>query len=367
VPDPLPSPVPVDGIIGCGGILKSTVTIGRGSSCYLSQYIGTIENTLTYENYDHILRQLLDVLEVKPRLFVCDRHPLAPGMDIAEKTGVPVVRIQHHYAHAVACMAENNISEKCICVVYDGTGYGDDGTTWGGEIFVADYAGYTRVAHLDYMPMPGADAAVHNPGRMAMGALYKNLGDTILTVADWISPEEAESVLSILKSDTNCPLTSGMGRLFDAASALLGICNHGSYEGQPAIMLEGIADLNEQGEMPIHISEKNGVLIIDGGAILQELLVLKRAGTPVSCIAARFHNTISRCTMEIVKKIAEKYQMSTVCLTGGCFQNALLITRSMDMMEHAGLKVATHHLVPPNDGSISYGQVIAGAGLADQR
>jgi hydrogenase maturation protein HypF len=308
------------------------------------------------------VRHLLDILDVSPKLCIGDLHPGSMPRHLAEELGVPVMTAQHHHAHAVACMAENGLHDQALCVVYDGTGYGLDGCIWGGELLMAAPADFTRMGHLDYMPIPGAEAAIRNPGRMAVGALFGRMGDRVLDICPWMPHDEKRAVVDLVKSGVNCPKTSSVGRLFDAASALLGIGIRRTYEGQPAIQLEGVADKAETGYYEPAIIESEDGLLIDGAGILLRVYEDFSKGTPRERISARFHNSIARATALAVRKAADKTGCRSVCLSGGCFQNALLLERTIQALTDAGLKAYTHRRVPPSDESVSYGQlVIAGA------
>jgi hydrogenase maturation protein HypF len=364
VPDPLPAPCDVQGIVGCGGVLKSTVAVGRGASCYVSQYVGNAENTETLEQLDGIKNHLLSVLGVEPVLYAADLHPESLSGRIAE-AGVPLLRVQHHHAHAAACMAENGINGRVICVVYDGTGYGEDGTMWGGEFFAGDYAEFTRAGHLKPMLMPGGEAAIRRPWRMAMGALFPLLGERAAKLFRKIPKKEKEAVIEMLARQVSCVKSSGMGRLFDAASALLGICLHRSYEGQPAVMLEAAATAKGPAKGlsydPQVTAGEAGMQLIDGSKILLEALNDFWSGTEPSLVAARFHAVIAEATVLAAGRIAGQNNTDLVCLSGGCFQNALLLEQTVRRLTESGLRPMVHRLVPPNDESISYGQaVIAG-------
>jgi hydrogenase maturation protein HypF len=358
VPEPLPAPCDVTGIVGCGGVLKSTVSVGRGSSCYVSQYIGNVENLETLDQMEDVKRHLIRVLGVTPLLFVADFHPGALSSRIAG-AGVPLLRVQHHHAHAAACMAENRIVGKTVCVVYDGTGFGDDGTVWGGEVFIADYTGYERFGHLSPMLMPGGDAAILHPWRMAMGALYPHDGEAVMDLFPAIPAKTREAVLNLLQSGVSCVRTSGMGRLFDCLSALLGICTCRSYEGQPAMLLEAIADPLETGtyDVPFDVSADDRVTW-QSHALLGQSLADFRRGVSAAVVAGRFHATAAAITVRIAIRAAEKAKSETVCLTGGCFQNAILVEKTAALLTAAGLRPVIHRLVPPNDESISYGQLV---------
>jgi hydrogenase maturation protein HypF len=362
VPEPLPAPCGVTGIVGCGGVLKTTVTVGRGASCFVSQYAGSAECLETLEQLEGIKRHLLRVLGVTPSLYAADLHPGAATAAIAD-AGVPLLRVQHHHAHAAACMAENRIEGSAVCVVYDGTGYGGDGTLWGGEIFFGGYERFERAGHLAPMLMPGGEAAILHPWRMAMGALHGTLGgDEVGRLFPTVPSAEKQAVAQMLAADVSCVKTSGMGRLFDAMSALLGVCLRRSYEGQPAILLEGIAAAEERSAYDGTVEqEKRGDVLIHGPRILADAIRDLAAGTAPPVVAARFHNTVAKATAAAVALIAARCGTDLVCLSGGCFQNALLLNRTLYFLQRSGLRPHTHRLVPPNDESISYGQtVIAG-------
>jgi hydrogenase maturation protein HypF len=368
VPDPLPAPCSVQGIVGCGGVLKSTVTVGRASSAYVSQYIGSAENAETMEQLYDIKNHLLNLLAVKPECYAVDLHPAALSSRIAEP-GIPVVRIQHHHAHAAACMAENGITGNAVCVVYDGTGYGEDGSMWGGEFFVGDYASFTRAGHLKTMLLPGADQGIRYPWRMAMGALFPLLGEKVMTLFPNIPEKERLAVIEMLTRNVSCVETSGMGRLFDALAALLGICLHRTYEGQPAVMLEAAASAEpERGAYDTRVETSDtGKHLIDGSYILAEALDDFKAGTTRSAVAARFHATMAVATALVAGRIAKQNGIGKVCLSGGCFQNAHLLEQTVNLLKKSGLIPIVHRLVPPNDESISYGQVvIAGMRIKEQ-
>jgi len=361
VPDPLPAGADVDGVVALGGILKSTVTLGKGTMCYTSQYLGGLDNLETLRNLEQVLGHLGRILGVRPRTLAVDLHPGNPTLGIAGRFGLPVESVQHHHAHAAACMAENELAGEALCVVYDGTGYGEDGTIWGGEILRVRRERFQRVGHLAPMPMPGADAAVRNPGRMALGALFAGVGEAAREACPWMPEAEKNAVLELLHSRLHCPLTSSLGRLFDAVSAVLGICGRRTYEGQAAIELEGAADLSEKGEYEVCLRDAEGVLLLDGVAILVQAWHDVRGGAPVSRVSARFHNTVAAMTAAAVGRLADTAGLDTVCLSGGCFQNALLFEGVQRRLTGIGLQVRLHRVLPPNDECVSYGQAVIAA------
>jgi hydrogenase maturation protein HypF len=362
IPDPLPSPCGVQGIVGCGGVLKATVAVGRGSSVYVSPYAGSAENIEDLEQLDKIKIRLLAALKVEPACFAADLHPAALSSRIAAP-GVPLVRVQHHHAHAAACMAENNIRGTAVCAVYDGTGYGEDGTMWGGEFFAGSYAGFTRTGHLKTMLLPGGEAGILHPWRMAMGALFPLLGEKVITLFPSVPEKESEAVMEMLAQGVSCVETSGMGRLFDAMSALLGICLRRTYEGEPAIMLQAAAagaghDAGRSAYDPQVTADGTGTLIIDGPKIMLEALEDVKRRTAPAAVAARFHAAVAAATAAAAGRIAEQHRTEFVCLSGGCFQNTLLLEQTASLLKQNGLIPVVHRLLPPNDESVSYGQVV---------
>ncbi len=361
VPEAIAVDENVDGLLACGPMLKNCVAVGRERLAYVSQHIGDLTNAEAYRSLKDAATKLCSMLGVKPLAAVCDRHPGYPSTRFAESLGVPVVRVQHHHAHIAACMAENGLRNTVIGVAFDGTGYGDDGHVWGSEVLLADRSGFERFAHLAYMRMPGGDAAVRSPGRMALGALFPLMGEDAVRAAPWLSAKEASAVLALLQRNLNCPLTSGMGRLFDAASAILDVCRRSTYEGQPAIELEAIAEPDVEDSYPVRLSEEAGVLCAEAAAILAAVVEDRDANTPTPVIAGRFHNTVVELLLQCATAARDRTGAQDVCLSGGCFQNALLLEKSVWRLEAAGFAVHRHRLVPPNDGGVALGQLVVAA------
>ena len=362
VPDPLAPLHDVQGIVALGGVLKSTVAFGRGRMCYVSQYIGAVDTAEMLDSLESVVSHFMGILDVYPGLFVYDMHPGSLVRLVPEKAKIPFVTVQHHHAHAVACMAENELIEKTIAIVYDGTGYGTDGNIWGGEILFADHADFERIGHLAYMPLPGGEAAIKNPGRMAIALLYSEIGDGAKEACPWMNDKEKTAVIEMVKTETQCVKTSSMGRLFDAVSALLGVCTKRTYEGQPAIELEGCADLSDSGEYDPSIQAHDDEVLINGAKIAVQAYRDYSGGTSPEKVSMRFHRTLARATAIAVGKIARMTGCDRVCLTGGCFQNVILLELTMELLTASGLTVFVHRRLPPNDECISYGQiVIAGA------
>jgi len=357
-PSPVPADTSVEGIIGLGGIMKSTVAVGRGESCYVSHYLGDASSIPVLNNYEQVLRHTMDILGVKPRVYAHDLHPGALTANLADK-GVPVIKVQHHHAHAVACMGENHLKGKTICVVYDGLGMGTDGTIWGGEILLADRKSFERIGYCKPVPMPGGDAATLFPGRMALGALFNDYRQYSDTVCGWMDESERRAVISILESGIPLPYTSSMGRLFDACAAILDINRKQTYEGQPAIELESIVSKKEFASYDIQVDfDISGRGIINGPKILFYVLMDLINNIDPALIAARFHNTIVANTVSIVTQLAEKYDINSVCLCGGCFQNKVLFENCVSELKKKELHLYSHHLLSSGDECISYGQVL---------
>lgn len=360
-PEPLPAPTDITGVAGSGGIQKSTVALGRADSCYVSPYLGVFDTIESMDEASKNLDALSRLLDVKPFCIAADLHPQSLGRIWAGQTGLPVELIQHHYAHAAACMAENRIGSPCIHLIFDGMGYGDDNAIWGGEILIADFLGYKRVGHLSYMPLPGGDAATNFPQRLACAALWKRMGITCFDIFPSMSSIEKEALGKLLSGSNPLIQTSSMGRLFDAASALLGLCDTRGFEGRPAMLLESIADLTEQSCYAGRIETIDTMIIIDGPEVLMSMIVDMHDNVSVPIIAARFHNTVAELSAQCASAISIKNNIRQVCLSGGCFQNSMLLKRTVAALKKYNLIPVLHRLVSPNDESISYGQVVIAA------
>jgi hydrogenase maturation protein HypF len=245
-------------------------------------------------------------------------------------------------------------------MIYDGTGLGNDGTIWGGEILRADRKSFDRIGHLAYMRMPGGDAATLNPGRMAAGALWESNMD-MERICPWMDKKELMAVQSMLKANVSSPSTSSMGRLFDACSAILDVCRRRTYEGQPAIELEGIASRDENGSYEVELAQKNGMLIMDGRGLLMQVVEERDKKVPKSIVAARFHNAVADFSGEAAGRLARQNGIERIVLSGGCFNNRLLTERLVRNLKEKGLCPVLHRILPPGDECVSYGQVLYAA------
>jgi len=370
-------PVPVflkdDGpaILATGPELKNTICLLRGKEAFLSQHIGDIKNFETLSYLEKTAEHLKRILQIEPEAIAHDMHPDYLSTRWAqEQKGLPLFAVQHHHAHIASCMAEHQLEEKVIGVAFDGTGYGTDGRIWGGEFLVCDLSGFERAGHFKYTPMPGGDAAVENPIRMAVAHLYqiwgKDTRDLELKALETISEAQLRVLFRMLEGRINCPLTSSVGRLFDSVSALLGICDYASYEGQPAIELEAFADEDCAEAYEWRIEEKDN-LVVDSSVIIHQVVEDIQEGVPREMISARFHNAIAEVTAEVCRKIANKTGLRKVVLSGGVFQNMLISNKLQQLLTRSGLEVFQHSEVPPNDGGVSLGQAVVARNLLKKR
>jgi len=367
---PFPVRLPFESrpILACGAELKSTVCLTRGPYAFMSPHIGDLENYETFVSYEGMIRRMADLFRVQPEGVAHDLHPgylstrYAMGLDPT----LPRIAVQHHHAHIAACMAEHRLTGTVIGVAFDGTGYGDDGCIWGGEFLVADYAGFTRAAHWGYIAMPGGDRAVREPFRMALAHLLHAYGtwDASLPPVREASDAERTIIRRQIERRLNAPLTSSVGRLFDAVASIVGVRHRARYEAQAAIELEALVDPTADGAYPLVISRKTPA-VIEPGPVIRGVVADLAAGTPVPVIAARFHATVVGAMIQVCGRIREATGLDRVVLSGGVFQNATLLTAARRALVSAGFKVFSHHLVPPNDGGIALGQaVVAHARLA---
>ena len=360
-------PFPVPPLVATGAELKNAICLADGDRAVLSQHIGDLQNIPTFDSFVHAVTHLSDTLEIKPELIVCDLHPDYLSSRFAGDSGLPCVQVQHHHAHMASCMAENNLDGRVIGIIFDGTGFGPDGTIWGGEFLVGDYDGYHRAGHFRPVPMPGGDAAVREPWRMTMAYLFQALGDDVFLIdhpVAHILPESEQSLFArMLRRGINSPLTSSCGRLFDAVAALLNLRHFVSYDGQGAIELEAVAELADQVECYSYnvVSSNDAPLQLDFSPLLTDIVHDISNGVEDSIIAHRFHQTVASAAVDICLRISGSTGLDRIILSGGVFQNRLLSEMIYTALVNRGLQVFTHRLVPPNDGGIALGQAaIAG-------
>ena len=357
---PLECPQP---ILACGSALKNTFCLTRGRHAFVSHHIGDLDDYATMLSYLDGIGHLSGLLDVAPAVVAHDLHPDYPSTRYAvELADVQLVGVQHHHAHIASCLADNGVAGPVIGVAFDGIGLGTDATAWGGEFLLADLTGYTRAAHLAEVPMPGGDVVARQPWRMAaahLDAAYEGAVPAGLAVVGRNGRSWGQ-VLSAARAGVNAPLTSSAGRLFDAVSALLGIRDAVTYEGQAAIELEHAADPGELGGYAVPVSDEP-VARVQVAHLVRAVVDDLTRGTAVPLIAARFHTALADVVLDVCRRLRESHGLSTVALSGGVFQNALLLHRCLDRLEAARFTVLTHHQVPPNDGGISLGQAAVAA------
>jgi len=374
-PFPVKLPFQVKQILACGAELKNTFCVTRDDYAFLSQHIGDMENLETLEHFETTIELYERLFRIQPEIIAYDLHPEYLSTKYAKSqiaNRKSQIAVQHHHAHIASCLADNGWTlddGPVIGVAWDGTGYGSDGCLWGGEFLVADYRGFRRAAHLEYLPMPGGEAAIRNPYRLAMGYLYALTGrlpSLRLPPAslNFGEEEELRIIQQQIDKGINCPQTSAGGRLFDAVSALLGVRERITYEAQAAVELEMAAQSPKpKAQSPIRsyqfgVEEDGDGMVIRLRSLFDALLADLRDGVAVGEIAYRFHVTVAEMMQEMCERIAQETGLRTVALSGGCFQNRLLLALVVPRLQEAGLRVLLHRQVPCNDGGISLGQAV---------
>jgi len=366
-PQPLDLPWPFPRhVLACGAELKSTFCLAKGGHAFLSHHIGDLKNYETFRSFTEGVEHFRRLFAVDPEVVAHDLHPEYLSTKYAlELDGVELEAVQHHHAHVASCLADNGEPGPVIGVAFDGLGFGADGTIWGGELLVADLEGFRRAGHLEVVPLPGGAAAIKEPWRMAAAwldvAFEGRAPDGLAVVGR--NRDRWERVVALARSGTAAPPTSSAGRLFDAVAAILGVRDAVNYEGQAAVELEQLADPAERSTYPAEVVVADGGLLRLGGSDLVRAVVEDlEAGVAPPLIAARFHNGLAAATVTACEAIREERGLGTVALSGGVFQNMLLLERTVSALDHRGFRVLTHSRVPPNDAGISLGQAaVAGA------
>lgn len=348
-------------LLATGAHLKNAVALAGDRDAIISQHIGDLETAPAYGAFRGVIDDLKRLYGIRPAAVACDAHPDYLSTRYAGLTGLPLIPVQHHLAHVLSCLAENDLSGPVLGVSWDGTGYGRDGTIWGGEFLLVEDESVTRIAHLRPFPLPGGDKAVKEPRRTALGVLYALWGDTLfqrpdLALLGTFSPEELAVLRLMLKRGINAPSTTSVGRLFDALAAIVGLHPRLRFEGQAAMALEFALAGRETDEaypFALHLSSTPAVL--DWAAVVEGALDDAAQGLPVSMISAKFHNGL----IDAVVSVARHARVERVALTGGCFQNQYLTERAVTRLRAAGFRPFWHQRVPPNDGGIALGQLMA--------
>jgi len=361
------APLPVDmggelaSVLAVGAHLKNTISLSRGTNIFISQHIGDLETEQAYKAFEEVISSFQKVFEAKPQAVVCDLHPDYLSTQFAKQSNASLIQVQHHYAHVLSCMAENQIDKPVLGVSWDGTGLGQDGTIWGGEFLLADRDGYQRVAHLRTFPLPSGDKAIKQPQRTALGLLYECMGEAVFNLTDAafmqsFPPADLRLLGDMLRKDIQCPRTSSAGRLFDGAASIVADKHKVSYEGQAAMELEfALHGVVSRERYPFEIlSTENAALVVDWSTTMQAILTDAADGVSIAQCSARFHNTL----VEMIVDIAIRVDQKDVVLTGGCFQNRYLCENAVRRLSEEGFTPYWHSIVPPNDGGISLGQAV---------
>lgn len=361
-PSPIKIKTKMGQILATGAELKNTFCLTKDSYAFLSHHIGDLENLETLQSFEQAIPYYEHIFKVKPEVIACDLHPdylsTLYAIDRSCTDNLNLIPVQHHHAHLASALADNqwDSSESVIGICLDGTGYGADGNIWGGEILYGGYAQYSRVLHLENMPLPGGDSAIYHPGRIAAAYLWKNQIEWASDIPAVNSLDEIERVIlnTQLEKDINCPKTSSMGRLFDAVAGLIGLRNSTNYEAQAAIELENSIDHSIYSAYEFEISEQN----ITFSKLLSDIIKDYRKGRPVGVISAKFHNAIRKMILKTAQIVTTETGCKIVALSGGVWQNSYLIKNAIKDLERNNYQVLIHSNVPANDGGIALGQAL---------
>ena len=353
-------------ILAVGAEQKNTFCLTRRGQAFLSQHSGDLDNLPTLRGYEKEIDYFIRMFHSKPALLAYDLHPgyLSTNYAMNYAKEIPRLGVQHHHAHLAAVLAEHQLWENpAIGLIYDGTGYGPDGLLWGGEVLVGDCLTYTRTASLLPFALPGGTQAIHEPWRVAMSVLYEAMGEQELREAspEGLFPEGWQTLLDAMKKGFNAPLSSGMGRLFDAVAALVGIGRVVHYEGQAAVELEQILDPLAEGSYTFTFVEEAGILHADWRPVIREVLRDLQHGVAREVVATRFHRSVVALSLHLAERERERSGLNLLALSGGCWQNIYLLEMTKDALEQAGFQVLLPSQIPCNDGGIAYGQAAVAA------
>lgn len=343
-------------ILAAGAHLKNTIAVNKGSNVFISQHIGDLENTESINAFKKVINDISSFYELKADSAVCDEHPDYISTRYAESLNIPLEKVQHHYAHVLSCMAENDLDEDVLGVSWDGTGYGTDGTIWGGEFIIPRGKTFSRAGYFKTFRLPGGEAAIHDVWKIGYSLLYDVFGkdtDDLKNIT-LLKNQDVRIIRQMLEKNINSPVTSSSGRLFDGISAIIGLKHHADFEAQAAMELEFAADdFITNDYFAFSIDEIKGSLVINWHQIVKSVVADINAGVAAGLISAKFHNSLA----EAIVQFAVRLNMEKVVLTGGCFLNKYLLERSVKRLVEAGLKPYTQQRVPAGDGGISLGQM----------
>ncbi len=363
VPRAIPISAQSPPVLALGGEMKNTFCMTRNGEAFLSQHWGDLNHYHNYMNFQKGIERFKRILYVEPEVLVHDLHPNYQSSRWAkEQTDLPRIAVQHHYAHMTAAMADNDLQGEVLGLICDGTGWGSDGAVWGGEILRGDYNGFTRLAHLKYVPFPGGDLNARKPYRMALIYLNAALGSSSLDGADRfltdLKREEKNILMQQMQANSPELMTSSCGRLFDAVGAMLGVCGINKYEGQAAVELEARADQYEKGRYEFDLHKEQDIWLMDVLPIWPELIADLKQSHPLGSMAQKFHLTLVEMFLTTLLKLRDETGLNRVVLSGGVFYNQILLINLINQLTEHGFMVYQHQQVPPGDGGISLGQAI---------
>jgi hydrogenase maturation protein HypF len=352
-------------LLACGGEQKNTFCLAKGERAWVGHHVGDLENYETLRSFVEGIEHFERLFAVTPQIVAHDLHPEYLSTKYAmERDEVELVGVQHHHAHLAACLAEHGEADLALGAIFDGTGYGSDGTIWGGEFLCGDLIDFKRVGMLAPVRLPGGPRAIREPWRMACAWLVAAVGDEAEIPAGLIGRVDERSwrqTQTLLRTGVSSPLTTSMGRLFDAVAALCGLHPRVNYEGQAAVELEAACDGAERGCYSIEVTSGAEGLVLDPRETIRQVVADVRGGTAVAVIASRFHAAIARGTVEACLRSARACGTDLVVLSGGVFQNRRLLEAASCGLDAAGLRVLTPQMLPVNDGAIAYGQAAVAA------
>jgi hydrogenase maturation protein HypF len=349
-------------ILAVGAELKSNISVVSEDNLVTSNHIGDLGTPDTFSHFLETVNETCGFYDVIPEVVVADMHPdyesTSFARDLAEKKNIKLVQVQHHYSHFLSCYFENNLHGKAAGIIFDGTGYGTDGTIWGGEIFTGDLHSFDRAGRLSLFPLPGGERAIREPWRILSGLLGE---DRFLDACSWVDRNLLENVLSISGNRTFSPLTSSAGRLFDAAGALLGFNKNVSYEAEAAIYLEMLALKSSSVEIiPCYVNDDSGLITLNSSLLIEELYKRKTAGGEITLLARIFHNSLVEGAVKMAAAVCSQNLIEQVLLSGGVFQNRIMLSGVEKKLASLGLEVFINRKIPANDAGISAGQAIYG-------
>jgi hydrogenase maturation protein HypF len=355
----------IPAMLATGAHLKNTIAVSAGKDVFVSQHIGDLETAQAFEAFQRVIYSFNHLYDVEPSFIACDAHPDYISTQFARMSHLPAQSVQHHLAHVLACLAENEIAAPALGVAWDGSGYGLDGTIWGGEFLNVTDDSFVRVAHFRTFRLPGGERAVKEPRRAAMGLLYEIFGEEIFAL-DEVAPvrsfaaRELNLLHQMLQKKINAPLTSSAGRIFDVVASIAGVRQVTRFEGQGAMELEFALDgVKTDENYPVRLSEggRQSAMVIDWQPMALGVINDVRGGVATGIISAKFHNTMVESILAVARRVGQK----RVAVTGGCFQNRYLTERAIRRLRDEGFRPYWHQRIPPNDGGIALGQIVAAA------